>query len=73
MSRLLTVFFLFVLAATLAIGLQSQVVAQTRGASPAPGTSLGCGCPKGNVCCLNCDGSTFCARSYAYCPECAAP
>jgi len=71
MHRFLTVFFLFVLAATLAIGLQAQVVAQTRGA--APGTSAGCGCPKGNVCCLNCDGSTFCARSYAYCPECAAP
>ena len=26
------------------------------------------------VCCRNCDGSPgFCARSYAFCPECPAP
>jgi len=26
------------------------------------------------VCCRNCDGSfAYCARSYAFCPECAAP
>ena len=34
-----------------------------------------CGC-RGTtpVCCLNCDGSfAYCARSHAFCPECAAP
>ena len=35
----------------------------------------GCSCPKSaRFCCLNCDGSfAYCARSMAYCPECAAP
>ena len=35
----------------------------------------GAGCPKTTpVRCLNCDGSfAFCARSHAFCPECAAP
>jgi hypothetical protein len=34
-----------------------------------------CGCSGTTpVCCLNCDGSfAFCARSHAFCPECAAP
>ena len=41
-------------------------------------TSIGataCGCPKSNpVCCRNGDGSfAYCARSFAFCPECAAP
>jgi hypothetical protein len=32
------------------------------------------GCPKGQVACRNCDGSfAYCARSYAFCPECPAP
>jgi hypothetical protein len=33
----------------------------------------GCGCPKGYVCCLTCQGGTVCARSHAFCPECPAP
>jgi hypothetical protein len=34
-----------------------------------------CGC-RGTtpVCCLNCNGTfAYCARSHAFCPECAAP
>ena len=34
-----------------------------------------CGC-RGTtpVCCHNCNGTfAYCARSYAFCPECAAP
>jgi len=31
-------------------------------------------CPMGKVACYNCDGSfAYCARSHAFCPECAAP
>jgi len=34
----------------------------------------GCGCPKGLICCRGCDGHpAFCARSFAFCPECPAP
>jgi len=42
--------------------------------SPAQAAGGG-GCPKTTpVRCLNCDGSfAFCARSHAFCPECAAP
>lgn len=42
--------------------------------SPAAQAS-GCSCPKTTpVCCLNCDGTfAYCARSHAFCPECAAP
>jgi hypothetical protein len=34
-----------------------------------------CSCPKNApVCCRNCDGTfAYCARSHAFCPECAAP
>ena len=44
----------------------------------APAQAAGGGggtCPKtAPVCCRNCDGSpAFCARSYAFCPECPAP
>jgi len=43
--------------------------------SPVQAAGGGCGCPKNTpVCCRNCDGSfAYCARSYAFCPECAAP
>jgi hypothetical protein len=42
------------------------------GATPQAGGT--CSCPKGKVCCFNCDGSfAYCARSRAYCPECPAP
>jgi hypothetical protein len=40
---------------------------------PAPEAGGTCGCPGGYVCCLDCNGNTVCARSYAFCPECAAP
>jgi hypothetical protein len=43
-------------------------------ARPAPALEAGgCGCPKGYVCCLTCNGGTVCARSHAFCPECPAP
>ena len=34
-----------------------------------------CGCPKtAPVCCKNCNGTfAYCARSWAFCPECPAP
>ncbi|HET8946257.1 MAG TPA: hypothetical protein VFQ07_04690 [Candidatus Polarisedimenticolia bacterium] len=34
-----------------------------------------CGCPKTTpVCCRNCNGTfAYCARSFAFCPECPAP
>lgn len=34
-----------------------------------------CGCPKtAPVCCKNCNGTfAYCARSFAFCPECPAP
>ncbi|HJQ99420.1 MAG TPA: hypothetical protein VJ826_13990 [Candidatus Polarisedimenticolaceae bacterium] len=44
--------------------------------APAEAAGGGCGkCPKTTpVCCRNCDGSpAFCARSFAFCPECPAP
>ena len=51
-----------------------EVLQQKRQAAEAAGG--GCGnCPKTTpVCCRNCDGSpAYCARSYAFCPECPAP
>jgi hypothetical protein len=43
--------------------------------SPVQAAGGACGC-RGTtpVCCLNCNGTfAYCARSHAFCPECAAP
>jgi hypothetical protein len=66
MKRLLTMAFV-VLA--LAMG-SAQLLT-----SPVQAAGGACGC-RGTtpVCCLNCDGTfAYCARSHAFCPECAAP
>ena len=44
-------------------------------AQPSPVQAAGCSC-RGSypVCCYNCDETiAYCARSHAFCPECAAP
>ena len=63
MRRLLMMVFLLLAVVVGAIQSSTSVIA------------AGCGCPKTNpVCCRNCDGSfAYCARSFAFCPECAAP
>lgn len=71
MSRFI-VAAVFVLVAVLAFGVSAPVAAHRGPAVEAGGT---CGC-RGTtpVCCRNCDGSfAYCARSYAFCPECPAP
>lgn len=43
--------------------------------SPVQAAGGGCSC-RGTtpVCCYNCNGTfAYCARSHAFCPECAAP
>src|SRR5262249_31140422 len=32
-----------------------------------------CGCAKGLICCLDCNGGTLCVRYKFQCPECPAP
>lgn len=65
MKRFLTI-VLFAVVASLGFGLQSYLSVQA-----AVGA---CSCPKGKVCCYNCNGSfAFCSRSHAFCPECPAP
>jgi hypothetical protein len=65
MKRLLTVGCL-VLAVVLGV-MQVATSVQAAGGS--------CGCPKNTpVCCRNCNGTfAYCARSFAFCPECPAP
>jgi hypothetical protein len=65
---------LFVLVAALAFGVSAPAAAHLGSGSTvqAGGT---CGC-RGTtpVCCQNCNGTfAYCARSYAFCPECPAP
>jgi hypothetical protein len=66
MRRFLTMaFVVFALAMGFA-QLQSPVVQAAGGACGCRGTTP--------VCCRNCNGSfAYCARSYAFCPECPAP
>ena len=65
---------LFALAATAAFEIQRAPAVQVPGGA-ATQASGACGCPKtAPVCCRNCNGSfAYCARSYAFCPECPAP
>jgi hypothetical protein len=64
---------------TMALILVAMVVASAQLLTPvanARATNVGgCGCSKTTpVCCHNCDGTfAYCARSFANCPECAAP
>ena len=71
MSRFM-VAALFVLVAALAFGISAPAAAHRGPTLEAGGT---CGCAKPNpVCCRDCNGNfAYCARSYAFCPECAAP
>jgi hypothetical protein len=48
---------------------------QLRTPAAKPGGGGGCGCSGTTpVCCKNCNGTfAYCARSYAFCPECPAP
>jgi hypothetical protein len=64
---------LVALAAMAAVGVQEDLPVQVPGVDAVQ--AGGCGCPKtAPVCCINCDGSfAYCARSHAFCPECAAP
>ena len=66
MKKMLTIGFL-----VLALGL--GVMQTVSGVHAAGGGS--CGCPKtAPVCCKNCNGTfAYCARSFAFCPECPAP
>jgi hypothetical protein len=65
MKKLLSVVVL-ALAAAAVIALNTGSTVQAAGG--------GCNCPKGQVCCLDCQGQpAFCARSHAFCPECPAP
>jgi integrase len=61
---------------TMALIVFAVVMGSVQLLSPAVQAAGGaCGC-RGTtpVCCHNCDGSfAYCARSYAFCPECAAP
>ena len=67
MRRIMTI-SLFVLVVLAALELQAP------GLGASPQSAGGCACPKGKVCCYNCDGSfAYCARSHAFCPECPAP
>jgi len=74
MKRLLTV-LLFVVLVLAAYGLQAHTAVQASGVGVTTQAVGGCSCPKtAPVCCHNCDGSfAYCARSYAFCPECPAP
>jgi hypothetical protein len=65
MRRFLTMAFL-VLVMILGV---AQAVTTVRAAGGS------CTCPKNTpVCCRNCNGTfAYCARSYAFCPECPAP
>jgi hypothetical protein len=61
----------FLTVALLVLAVVVGLVQATASVDAATGV---CQCPKGNVCCRNCDGSfAYCARSFAFCPECAAP
>jgi len=66
MKRFLTTAFIVLALVTASAQLLSPVAVAAGGASS---------CPKNaSVRCLNCDGSfAYCARSHAFCPECAAP
>ena len=74
MRRFLVV-TLFAIAAMAAAGVQPDPSVQLPGIDATTQLGGGCGCPKtAPVCCQKCDGSfAYCARSHAYCPECAAP
>jgi len=66
---------LFALAAVATFGLQGDPAVPIVGGEASAQAGGSCGCTKtAPVCCRNCDGSfAYCARSYAFCPECAAP
>ena len=73
MSRVLVV-GLFLLAAVIVFGVsETATIHGQPGATPQAVSA--CGCPKTvPVCCRDCNGNfASCARSYAFCPECAAP
>jgi len=65
MKRLVTMALLVVALVICAAQLLTPVVQAAGGSS----------CPKNTpVKCYNCDGTfAYCARSHAFCPECAAP
>jgi hypothetical protein len=77
--RKLFVSFLFVIAALATLGVQGDTAVPVTVPDLDLETALqaggSCGCPKtAPVCCRNCDGSfAYCARSFAFCPECPAP
>jgi hypothetical protein len=65
-KRVLTLALMAVVLGFGAVQLLSPVVYAAGGACGCRGTTP--------VCCLNCDGTfAYCARSHAFCPECAAP
>jgi hypothetical protein len=67
---------LFALAAGLTFGLQGDPAVPIPGGDAFAQAGGACGsCPKtAPVCCRNCDGTpAYCARSFAFCPECPAP
>jgi hypothetical protein len=58
----------------LTIGVLVLAVVSALALRSTPASVGSCSCPKGKVCCFNCDGSfAYCGRSHAFCPECPAP
>jgi hypothetical protein len=66
MKKLLTAAFIVMALVTATAQLLSPVAVAAGGTGACPKTTP--------VRCLNCDGTfAYCARSHAFCPECAAP
>jgi hypothetical protein len=74
MRRFLTMALIVPALALGSAQLLSPAVQAGASAGATPHAGAACSCPKGAVCCFNCNGSfAYCARSHAYCPECPAP
>lgn len=77
MRKLLTItlFAIAAMAAMTALAVQPLSDVQAPRPSGSSEVRAACGCPKtAPVCCHNCNGSfAYCARSFAFCPECPAP
>jgi len=59
--------------ATMALIVLALVICSAQLLTPVVQAAAGCGGTT-PVRCLNCDGTfAYCARSHAFCPECAAP